>query len=130
MLQPLIIIVICILVEHISRISLGDFIKLSYNSGAAFGIFNNFPEVALILSCSVCLIIFFALAFLKLKPLLKIGLSIMLGGAISNLLERIFFGHVIDWIPFPFTFLFSDLNFNLADVEISLGALIAFLSYL
>ena len=54
----------------------------------------------------------------------RLGLSIMAGGALSNFFERIFLGHVIDWIPFPFSFL--EINFNLADVEISLGAFIIF----
>ena len=49
----------------------------------------------------------------------------MAGGALSNFLERFFLGHVIDWIPSP---IFFAINFNLADVEISLGALIAFLA--
>ena len=122
MFQSLIIIISCILIEHVSRILLSDFIEITYNFGAAFGLLKSVPELTLILSIIACLIIFCVIIFAKLNKISKIGLSIMLGGAISNLIERIFFGHVIDWIPF----LFWDLNFNLADVEISLGAFIAF----
>ena len=43
--------------------------------------------------------------------------------SVSNLGERILWGYVVDWIPVPFL----DLQYNLADVEISLGALIVFL---
>ena len=56
----------------------------------------------------------------------RLGLAIMSGGALSNFLERFFLGHVIDWIPSPFSFI--EINFNLADVEISIGALIIFLA--
>ena len=52
----------------------------------------------------------------------------MSGGALSNFLERFFLGYVIDWIPSPI--IFFDLNFNLADVEISLGALIIAIVFL
>ena len=124
MFQSLIIILSCVLIEHIARFLFSnfDFIELTYNSGAAFGILKDVPELTLILSSLACGVIFLVIIFSKLNRFSKIGLSIMLGGAISNLIERIFFGHVIDWIPF---FMF-ELNFNLADVEISLGALIAF----
>ena len=122
------IIILCLLAEHVTRIALRNFIELSYNTGAAFGIFKGVPEIALILSGIACLIILLALIFVKLNKFERVGFSIMLGGALSNLLERILLGHVIDWIPSPLPFL--DLNFNIADVEISLGALIAFLQFI
>lgn len=119
------IIIICLLLEHVSRFAFSAITEISYNSGVAFGIFRGIPDFALILSCAACVMIFSVLIFFRLKSLTRTGLAIMAGGALSNLLERIFLGHVIDWIPFP---VFIDLNFNLADIEISLGALIAFIS--
>lgn len=125
MLCSIVIVILCFIAEHVTRIALSSFIELSYNTGAAFGIFGEVPGFTLLLSGSACLIIFCVLIFISLKTLERVGLSIMLGGALSNLLERILLGHVIDWIPLPFI----DLNFNIADVEISLGALIAFLQF-
>ena len=119
-----IIILLCILLEHIARFIFAG--TLSYNAGAAFGIFGSSPVFTLILSGIACVMILYAVFFMNIKPLMRAGLSVMSGGALSNLIERILLGHVIDWIPFPLSFI--DLNFNLADVEISLGALIAFLS--
>ena len=118
------IIILCLLAEHVTRIALSDFIELTYNTGAAFGILEGVPDIALILSAVACLVVLGVLIFVKLDKAERVGLSIMLGGALSNLLERVLLGHVIDWIPLPFI----DLNFNIADVEISLGVLIAFLS--
>ena len=118
------IIILCLLAEHLTRIALSEFIELTYNTGAAFGILEGVPDITLILSAVACLIMFCALFFMKLDKFERVGFSIMLGGALSNLLERILLGHVIDWIPLPFI----DLNFNIADVEISLGVLVAFLS--
>ena len=70
------------------------------------------------------MIIFLSL-FADVNKISRLGLAVMSGGALSNFLERFFLGHVIDWIPSPFPFL--EINFNLADVEISLGALIILL---
>lgn len=111
------------MIEHLARIFFA--VRLSYNTGAAFGIFGGSPVFTLILSGISCVLLLCVLFFADINSLMRFGLSVMSGGALSNLIERILLGYVIDWIPFPFWF---DLNFNLADVEISLGALIAFIS--
>ena len=55
--------------------------------------------------------------------ILSIGLSLVLGGAIGNVIDRIQLGYVIDYIqvfimgwPFP--------SFNIADASITVGAVI------
>ena len=126
MLCSIVTIILCLLAEHVTRIALSNFVELSYNTGAAFGIFKSVPGFTLILSGLACLIILCVLIFMRLDKFERVGFSIMLGGALSNLIERIFLGHVIDWIPLPF----FELNFNIADVEISLGALIVFLKFI
>lgn len=94
------------------------------NFGVAFGILKNIPDIALILSIISFILIFFTAIFGKFFEFrVRFSLAIMSGGALSNLLERIFFGAVFDWIPFPFL----NINFNIADVEISIGALFAFI---
>lgn len=126
MLLTISIIILCTLIENIARCVLSEFITLSYNPGAAFGILRDTPGVALILSSLAFVLVILVCIFTKIRPLMRIGLAVMAGGALSNLLERIFAGYVVDWIAFPF----FDLSFNLADVEISLGALIAFIAWL
>lgn len=120
-----IIIILCILIEHVSRLFFAE--TLSYNTGAAFGIFGGSPVFILILSGTACVLLLCVLSFMNIDAFMRAGLAVMSGGALSNLIERIFLGCVIDWIPFPFWF---DLNFNLADVEISLGAFIVCLSFM
>ena len=122
--MPALVILVCLLVEHLSRYLLSGFITLSYNPGIALDILNDMPGLALILSGFACTIIVFACFFVRMRGLTRLGLALMAGGALSNILERLILGHVIDWIPLPF----FDLNFNLADVAISLGALIVFVS--
>ncbi len=58
-----------------------------------------------------------------------LGLALVLGGAAGNLIDRVAFGHVIDFVllhwqgrGFP--------NFNIADVAINVGALMVLLGSL
>lgn len=93
---------------------------VSHNPGAAFGLMGSNPGITLVLSGIAFAVILCVIYFADMKPLMRLGLSIMAGGALSNLLERFFLGYVIDWIPVPF----FNLQYNLADVEIALGTLI------
>ena len=58
---------------------------------------------------------------------MRVGLAITAGGASANLVERLALGAVLDWIPLPFSSCLvpGGLFFNLADVEIGLGACLA-----
>ena len=54
--------------------------------------------------------------------LIKISLGLQLGGAVGNLIDRLLYGHVVDFIDFKLWPVF-----NLADTSIVLGvALLAF----
>lgn len=122
--SSLAVIVLCVLAEQVGREVVSGFAAVSHNPGAAFGLMGGSPGVALALSGVACAVILGVIFFGNVRPLTRFGLSVMAGGALSNLLERIFLGHVVDWIPV----MFMDLRYNLADVEISLGALITFIA--
>lgn len=123
--MSLTIIISCLLIENITRYFLRDSIELSTNPGVAFGIMKDFPGLALTLAIITCLIILCVCLFARINKITRAGLALISGGALSNLIERIFCGYVIDWIEFPFLL---DLRFNISDVFISLGALIVFIS--
>lgn len=90
--------------------------KLIKNTGAGFGILNQNPLVITILS----FIITVALIFYVFKDKKDIVLfSLIIGGAIGNLINRIFIGSVTDFIYFSFW-----PAFNLADSAISIGVII------
>jgi len=86
------------------------------NTGAAFGILEGNNLLLLFLT----LIILGILIYLYLKnPKLRTGLSFIIAGATSNLIDRIFHGFIIDYINlgiYP--------TFNLADVFNIVGAII------
>ena len=118
-----VIILFCVVSEYLARSALHEWTVYSYNTGAAFGIMGGSPDLLVWLELAANVIVLLVLVFVKMKKVTRIGLSLMLGGAVSNLGERILFRHVIDWIPVPF----MNLQYNLADVFIAVGALIVFL---
>lgn len=86
------------------------------NSGISFGI--NLPNYIFWIAWIIIIIALVYYLFKNLPSRISTILSIVLAGAISNMIDRIYFGCVLDFI---------DLKvwpvFNLADTFISLGAI-------
>ena len=104
------------------------FFSLTYthNYGAAFGMLSNESGLQrwlfVILASAVTIGIVIWLARLsRQEKLTAIGLSLILGGAIGNLIDRITIGYVIDFCHF-FIGNWSWYIFNIADVAICVGA--------
>lgn len=100
------------------------FLDLVYveNSGSAFGLFANQTFLLIITTLATLLIILLFLHFLSPATTLSIvSLSLILGGAIGNLTDRLRFGCVTDFIYFHIHSLFCWPAFNLADTAIVVG---------
>jgi len=99
-------------------------ISLIWNEGIAFGLlsFNesSFYNFLTILIAIIIVIIFFMI--LRNKGLKKYSLLMILGGALGNLYDRIFFKAVPDFIDFHIGN-FHWFIFNVSDIFISLGVL-------
>lgn len=93
-------------------------ITLTFNTGAGFSLFQNKTIFLAIFSIVfLCLIIFF---FNKIPADWSlVFFALMFGGALGNLIDRLFLGHVIDFIDFGFFPVF-----NVADSAISVGAVL------
>ena len=88
------------------------------NRGAAFGVFKN--QVHFFIATSVVAIIFILFnLFWKKARHYEIAFSLILSGAISNLIDRLRLGAVIDFLDFRIWPVF-----NIADMAISLGAIL------
>ena len=98
--------------------------KLIWNEGIAFGLFSfdekSLYNVLTIFIAIIILIIFFM--FIKSKGFKKYSLLIILGGALGNVFDRIFYKAVPDFIDFHINN-FHWFIFNVADVFISLGVI-------
>ncbi|MFK7902082.1 MAG: signal peptidase II [Nitratireductor sp.] len=95
----------------------------TYNEGVAFSMLSWLNDWALV--GITVLIIGFVLWLWKNTEKSKIyshlGFAFVLGGAIGNLIDRIYLGYVIDFIQFH-TATWSFAIFNVADMFVNIGA--------
>lgn len=94
-----------------------------HNTGGAFGLFSNFNFLFVIVGILVpVLILIFFRKLLGKGVGWSIGTGLILGGAVGNLIDRLLYGHVIDFIDVHFWPIF-----NVADIGITVGIGILFL---
>lgn len=101
------------------------------NRGAAFGMFaeSDSPlRTFLLIGVSVAVLIFITVALLKpskaggvATPLTQYGLSLVMGGALGNIYDRIVHGMVTDFLEF-YLGEYRFAAFNIADSAITIGA--------
>ena len=83
-----------------SKPLLGKVIRLTrvHNVGGAFGIFPGNGTLFIVVSLVIVVVLFAVLLVAHLRTVLvKIGLALILGGAIGNLIDRLLFGYVLDF---------------------------------
>lgn len=99
--------------------------NLIKNEGIAFGLFSFNQKIyynsLTILIFIIVMVIFWMI--IKSNGLEKIGFSLVFGGAVGNLFDRIFYSSVPDFIDIHFGN-FHWFIFNVADIFISLGVII------
>jgi signal peptidase II len=106
----------------------GWLIKITHvtNTGAAFGILQ---DQGLFLTVTAVIAIG-AIVFYYLYPplehgVLRLAMGLLLGGAAGNLIDRLRFGHVTDFIDFP-----RYPEFNVADSSIVIGLVVIIVFFL
>ncbi len=96
---------------------------LVHNTGIAFGLLRNqgivFILIPIITLALVVFVIYYFRRNKKTSFLYVLAFSLILGGAIGNLIDRMAFGYVIDFIDFRVWPVF-----NLADSVITIGTVI------
>ncbi len=90
------------------------YFSVTTNTGAAFGILQGWNAVLIVIG--ILAILFFCL-YLRRHRLWPLGL--LLGGTLGNVVDRLVFGHVIDFIDVGFW-----PSFNIADAANTLGVLL------
>lgn len=93
-------------------------LTLAYNKGAAFGIFKTQTQLLAAIGLAAAAFLVFYIPKLDRKALLsRIGFSSVLGGVLGNLIDRLSYGFVIDFLDFRIWPVF-----NIADSAITIGA--------
>ena len=92
------------------------------NYGASFSILENSPS--LLIAIAVLALVIFSYLFFKSKED-KLALSLLFAGTFSNLIDRLIYGYIIDYLPLPYLF-----TFNLADLSNTMGVVILIIKIL
>lgn len=106
-------------------------ITLAYNKGAAFSFLASaegwqrwfFTLIAVVVSV---FIIGWLRRLRRNEALIAVALVMILGGAVGNVIDRILFGHVIDFVDF-YVGTWHWPAFNVADSAICIGAVLMIL---
>ncbi len=105
-----------------------DFFYITYvkNNGAAFSILKG-KKIFLIIFSLIIIISLIIYLYKKkdVKKLESVSYSLLLAGAIGNLIDRIVYGYVVDYFNF-YIFNYDFPIFNLADSFIVIGILLLF----
>lgn len=122
---------------HQSTPVVANLFDLTYvrNSGAAFGLFASVDSsVKAIVLNSVAVLVFLVVSAYALRSShksirLQLGFALILGGAVGNLLDRVRFGYVVDFLDFSISGHHWPA-FNVADSAICVGVALLFLDML
>jgi signal peptidase II len=116
-----------------TQLGLGDAVEIMgpfsihhvRNTGIAFGLFSGATSIVILLTSFAigALVLFFARSGRR-HPLLPVAVGLVLGGSISNLVDRLRLGHVTDFLDLDYW-----PAFNLADTFIVVGVGLLFLSF-
>ena len=99
-------------------------ISLAHNTGAAFSILTGKRILLILIAVIILIVIFNYLRKNKIESKVeKIAFSLIIGGSVGNLLDRIVRGYVIDFLDFKI-FGYNFPIFNLADTFIVIGVLL------
>ena len=104
------------------------FFNITYlrNTGVAFGIFSSVssPTKSILLSvftaCAAAFVVTYSVRSPVRNRLLQTALSLILGGALGNLYDRLAYGYVVDFLEF-YVRDYHWPSFNVADSAISTG---------
>ena len=112
---------------------IGDLVRISkvYNDGAIFGVLDASAMLMAVLTVFVVVaVLWYEWRYGPgLGPLVTIGLALLTGGAIGNLIDRLRFGHVIDFVDMGF----GDMRWyawNISDAAVFLGIVALFIAAL
>ena len=104
------------------------YLTYAHNYGGAWSICENSTLIITIVSFIVILGISYYIFKNKVtKKIEVIGYSLLLGGAIGNLIDRVMYGYVIDFFDF-YIFGYDFPVFNIADIGIITGIILLAIS--
>ena len=98
--------------------------KMAWNEGINFGLFANSSEIMRLILIIISILICIGIFFWSIKQnsnLLLFFSSAIIGGALGNVVDRIIYGAVADFLNITCCGINNPYSFNIADISIFLG---------
>lgn len=111
--------------EGDSLILINNFLKFYYikNTGISFGLFSGKVLIVIFVTIFIMFYIMYEMFVKKNNKMILLSGSLILSGAIGNLIDRVFRGFVVDFISF--TLFGKEMAvFNVADMLITFGVIV------
>ncbi len=100
----------------------------SHNTGASFGLLPNAGDLFAIVAVIVILVLLYMYPRIPNEKRLQwLATGLIIGGALGNVLDRLTYGYVIDFINYQIPGVISNVS-NLADHAIVFGVILFFIS--
>lgn len=99
---------------------------LVWNTGISYGLLDSLPVWTLGLVMLVAIVALSVWWWRASEMLVRVGLALCIGGALSNALDRLLYGAVADFFHFYWGS-WSFYIFNLADMAITFGVILLFI---
>ena len=95
------------------------------NHGINFGLFSGgvAPWVLIALALAICLAVLIWIMRRRQSLICRIGAGLLIGGALGNVIDRVFYGYVLDFLNMSCCGIRNPFVFNVADVFIFAGAI-------
>ncbi len=111
--------------ETISVINNFFSITKVFNRGASFSMFIGYRLLFILIGIITIVILFKYLNNFKINNRNILAFSLLIGGIMGNLIDRVIYGYVVDFLDFNI-FGFDAPIFNIADTCICIGAFLLF----
>ena len=121
--------------NHIEIIPNFFYITYAKNTGMGFSLLSGHTILLAIVSMIVILVIFYSLynfekfQYDKKEVLSLVTYSLLIAGAIGNLIDRLYLGYVRDFLDF-YIFGYDFPIFNIADCAVTIGAILLVLVFI
>ena len=100
--------------------------NMAWNEGINFGLFANSSDIMRIILIIISILICIGILFWAIKQrslFLLFYASAIIGGALGNVIDRIIYGAVADFLNITCCGLYNPYSFNIADISIFLGVI-------
>lgn len=96
--------------------------RMAWNYGINFGLFDTSRWLLIIIALAICTWVFMWMSRGEHRPTAYIAAGVLIGGALGNVVDRIIYGAVADFLNMSCCGIDNPYAFNVADIAIFVGA--------